>query len=171
MCFEFPGNQETGTDTVPVHMRSCIMLSLTARCVLSHHRRIVNSCSSRPIGVFGGHLRDVKVHSELRHYWWPGMRGDVSQWSRGCLVCATHNTGRAVRPPLTPIPVAGPLDSIGVNFLDLWMVISTLLCSWTISLNGQRFPRCPRSDCSNHCQVTSGGSRQSTWSASRSTIE
>ena len=43
-------------------------------------------------GVFGGHLRDVKVHSELqRHYWWPGMRGDVSQWSRGCLVCATQH--------------------------------------------------------------------------------
>ena len=70
-------------------------------------------------GVFGGHLRDVKVHSELqRHYWWPGMRGDVSQWSRGCLVCATHNTGRAVRPPLTPIPVAGPFDRIGVDVIQ-----------------------------------------------------
>ena len=45
------------------------------------------------------------------------MRGDVSQWSRGCLVCATHNTGRAVRPPLTPIPVAGPFDRIGVDVI------------------------------------------------------
>jgi hypothetical protein len=25
-------------------------------------------------GVFGGHLRDAKIHGELsRRYWWPGM--------------------------------------------------------------------------------------------------
>ena len=31
------------------------------------------------VGSFGGHLRNVKVHSELqRHYWWPGMRKDGS---------------------------------------------------------------------------------------------
>ena len=29
-------------------------------------------------GVFGGHLRETKIHSELsRHYWWPGMRKDI----------------------------------------------------------------------------------------------
>jgi len=28
-------------------------------------------------GVYGGHLRDAKVYSELqRHYWWPKMRSD-----------------------------------------------------------------------------------------------
>ena len=37
-------------------------------------------------GRFGGHLGEVKVHSELqRHYWWPGMHKDVSKWSRVCL--------------------------------------------------------------------------------------
>ena len=31
-------------------------------------------------GRFGAHLSDVKVYSELRkHYWWPGMRGNVTQ--------------------------------------------------------------------------------------------
>ena len=70
-------------------------------------------------GRFGGHLRDVKVHSELRrHYWWPGMRKDVSSWSRSCLVCATHSTGRPTRPPLTPIPVAGPWDRVGVDVIQ-----------------------------------------------------
>ena len=29
---------------------------------------------------------------------------------RGCLACATYSTGRAVRPPLTPIPVAEPVS-------------------------------------------------------------
>ena len=58
-------------------------------------------------GIFGAHLGDVKVYSELRsNYWWPGMRSDVTRWTRGCLVCATHNVGRAVKAPLTPIPVS-----------------------------------------------------------------
>ena len=70
-------------------------------------------------GRFGGHLGDVKVHSELqRHYWWPEMRKDVSRWCKGCLVCATRSPGRAVKPPLTPIPVAGPFDRIGVDVIQ-----------------------------------------------------
>ena len=70
-------------------------------------------------GTFGAHLRDAKVFSELqRHYWWLGMRSDIARWSRGCLVCATHSTGRAVHPPLTPIPVAGPFDRVGVDVIQ-----------------------------------------------------
>ena len=58
-------------------------------------------------GVFGGHSRDGKVFSELQqHYWWRGMRADITKWSRGCLTCATYSTGRAVYSPLSPIPVA-----------------------------------------------------------------
>ena len=54
-------------------------------------------------GVFGGHLRDGKVFSELqRHYWCRGMRADITKWSHGCLTCATYSTGRAVHSPLTP---------------------------------------------------------------------
>ena len=71
-------------------------------------------------GVFGGHLGEVKVHGELqRHYWWKGMRTDIARWTRGCLVCATHSTGRAPRPPLTPLPVAGPFDRVGVDVVQL----------------------------------------------------
>ena len=37
-------------------------------------------------GRFGAHLSDVKVHSELRrHYWWTGMRRDITSWTRACL--------------------------------------------------------------------------------------
>ena len=70
-------------------------------------------------GVFGAHLSDTKVYTELRrHYWWTGMRRDISCWTRGCLVCATRCVGRVVRPPLTPIPVAGPFDRVGVDIIQ-----------------------------------------------------
>jgi hypothetical protein len=70
-------------------------------------------------GVFGAHLSGTKVHSELRHhYWWAGMRSDITRWTRGCLVCNTHSPGRAVRAPLAPIPVAGPFDRVGVDVIQ-----------------------------------------------------
>ena len=70
-------------------------------------------------GQFGGHLGGTKVHSQLqKHYWWRGMRADITRWSRACLVCATYNSGRAVRPPLSPIPVAGPFDRVGVDVIQ-----------------------------------------------------
>ena len=46
------------------------------------------------------------------------MRKDIGNWNRGCLVCASHTTGRATRPPLTPIPVAGAFDRIGVDVIQ-----------------------------------------------------
>ena len=70
-------------------------------------------------GRFGAHLSDAKVFSKLRrHYWWDGMRRDVTHWTRGCIVCTTRSVGRAVRPPLTPTPVAGPFDRIGVDVIQ-----------------------------------------------------
>ena len=48
-------------------------------------------------GKFGAHLSDFKVHSQLlRHYWWEGMRKDITKWTRACLVCTTRSAGRAV---------------------------------------------------------------------------
>ena len=70
-------------------------------------------------GVLGAHLREVKIHSELsRHYWWPGMRGDIRAWCAACLTCVTRGTSRAHRAPLTPIPVAGPFDRVGVDVIQ-----------------------------------------------------
>ena len=69
-------------------------------------------------GIYGGHLRESKVHSELgKHYWWPGMHGDIVNWCKACLVCATRHVGRAVKPLLTPIPVSGPFDRVGVDII------------------------------------------------------
>jgi hypothetical protein len=70
-------------------------------------------------GKFGAHLSDCKVHSQLlRHYWWEGMRKDITNWTRACLVCTTRSAGRAVRPPLSPIPVSGPFDRVGVDVIQ-----------------------------------------------------
>ena len=71
-------------------------------------------------GLFGGHLREAQMHSELsRHYWWPGMRAEIAHMCRSCLTCAVRNVGRPVKPPLTPIPVNGPFDRVGVDVLQL----------------------------------------------------
>ena len=48
---------------------------------------------------FGAHLGDAKVYSEIKkHYWWVGMRRDITRWTRGCIVCVTQSVGRAVKP-------------------------------------------------------------------------
>ena len=83
----------------------------------SYRRRLFEEAHA---GVCGAHLSDVKVHSTLRrHYWWGGMRRDITSWTRSCLICATYSPGRKYKPPLTPIPVAGPFDRIGVDVLQL----------------------------------------------------
>lgn len=69
-------------------------------------------------GKCGGHLKDAKMYGQLkRHYWWPKMRRDVTDWCRGCLTCATRNVGRHIQVPLTPIPVGGPFDRVGVDVI------------------------------------------------------
>ena len=69
-------------------------------------------------GIFGGHLGDAKVYSELLcHYWWPKMRSDNTHWSRICLTCATYGRGQTVHSPLTPIPVSGPFDRVGIDVI------------------------------------------------------
>ena len=65
------------------------------------------------------HLRYAKVYGQLsRHYWWPRMRSDIVEWCRSCLTCARRRIGRQERPPLTPIPVAGSFDRIGVDVIQ-----------------------------------------------------
>ena len=45
----------------------------------SHRERLFKEMHN---GRFGAHLSATKVHSELRrHYWWPGMRRDITQWT------------------------------------------------------------------------------------------
>ena len=70
-------------------------------------------------GKFGAHLRDAKVHGDITARW-PRMRANISEWCQGCLAyaCVTHQPGRAVQPPLTPISVEGPFHWVGVNVIQ-----------------------------------------------------
>ena len=47
------------------------------------------------------------------------MRADIVSWCRECQICAAHRVGHPVRPLLTPIPVAGPFDQVGVDLLEM----------------------------------------------------
>ena len=47
------------------------------------------------------------------------MRRDIAHWCRACLTCASRYPGRPIRPQLTPIPVSGPFDRVGVDVLQL----------------------------------------------------
>ena len=47
-----------------------------------------------------------------------GWEGDIIRWCKSCLTCVSHQVGRAIKPPLTPIPVAGPFDRVGVDVIQ-----------------------------------------------------
>ena len=103
-------------------IEDCVLYRVESDCTL----RVIPPSSMREklfseahSGKFGADLSDTKVHSELhKHYWWKGMRSDITRWSRTCLTCATHSSGRATRPPLSPIPVGGPFDRVGVDVIQ-----------------------------------------------------
>ena len=46
------------------------------------------------------------------------MRFDIVTWCRSCLICTRRRIGKAEVPPLTPIPVAGSFDRVGVDVIQ-----------------------------------------------------
>ena len=57
----------------------------------------------------------------------------------GCENCLQCRAGHATLPSMTPIPVGGPFEKMGVDDLQqLTMVSSTWSYSWTTSQSGQR---------------------------------
>ena len=45
------------------------------------------------------------------------MCADINTWCQECKTCAAHNVRQGIKSPLTPIPVAGPFDRVGVDFI------------------------------------------------------
>ena len=69
-------------------------------------------------GKFAGHLRDAKIHGQLsKTYWWPHMRKDITSWCRACEICTSRHVGKPIKPFLTPIPVGGPFDQVGMDII------------------------------------------------------
>ena len=46
------------------------------------------------------------------------MRTDIIHWLRLCTICASRQVGRPLHPLLTPLPVGGPFDRIGVDVIQ-----------------------------------------------------
>ena len=80
-----------------------------------------NLLSEAHAGLFSGHLSERKIYDRLRRqYWWRGMRTDVRRFCRSCISCVSRRgPGRAVRPPLCPIPVEKPFHRIAVDVLKM----------------------------------------------------
>ena len=51
------------------------------------------------------------------------MRKEVTHFCRSCETCASCNVGRPIKPYLTPIPVAGPFDRVGVDMIKLFPAV------------------------------------------------
>ena len=63
-------------------------------------------------------MRDAKIRSQIaKTYWWPNMHSDISRWCRACEICASRPVGRPTKPQLTPIPVGGAFDRVGVDVI------------------------------------------------------
>ena len=111
--------------------------SLKIAVPVSDHERLFNEAHA---GEFGGHLREVKMYSQLNHhYWWPGMRRDIVNWCHACFVCATRSVGKPIKSLLTPIPVSGPFDRVGVYVQSQTVEIALPLYLWTTLPNGRKY--------------------------------
>ena len=68
-------------------------------------------------GRFAGHLSQ-KVYDRLRRYvWWRGVRSDVHDYCKSCLVCMSRKGG--CRPFRPSIPVSGPFHCLAVDIPQL----------------------------------------------------
>ena len=64
-----------------------------------------------------GHLSANKVESNAKqHMFWPGMRADITDYTRRCQVCIKRS--RPAREPLQPHEIPnGPWQKLGMDFL------------------------------------------------------
>ena len=70
---------------------------------------------------FAGHFAAKKMIQRIKQfYYWQGLRSDVHKKCSSCVTCASVR-GQANRgkPPLVSIPVGGPFDMIGMDFVEL----------------------------------------------------
>ena len=64
----------------------------------------------------GGHLGITKTLEKTRsRFYWPDMRADVERWCRECDNCAQVKPGPGYKARLTQVPVAAPLDRVGID--------------------------------------------------------
>ena len=72
-------------------------------------------------GIFAGHFGYKRMYSRLKpYYYWKGMSSDILKKCESCVDCASvQGQGFKGRPPLVNIPVGGPFECIGMDFVEL----------------------------------------------------
>ena len=59
------------------------------------------------------------VHQKMKYYYWEGMSGDVCKKCESCVDCASvQGQGFKGTPPLVSIPVGGPFECVGMDFVE-----------------------------------------------------
>ena len=72
-------------------------------------------------GVFASHFAYKKMQQKLKkYYYWKGMSSDIMRKCESCVDCASVQ-GQGVKgtPPLMSIPIGGPFECIGMDFVEL----------------------------------------------------
>ena len=91
------------------------------RCVVvPHHLRqkLLDEHHDLP---FAGHFAVKRMVQRIKQfYYWNGLRSDVYKKCSSCVTCASvRGQGNRGKPPLVNIPVGGPFDMIGMDFVEL----------------------------------------------------
>ena len=70
---------------------------------------------------FAGHFAEKKMVQRIKQfYYWQGLRSDVHKKCASCVTCASvRGQGSRGKPPLVSIPLGGPFDMIGMDFVEL----------------------------------------------------
>ena len=71
-------------------------------------------------GVFAGHFAYKKMCKKVRqYYYWKGMFNDIMKKCQSCVTCASvQGQGFKGIPPLVSIPVGGPFECVGMDFVE-----------------------------------------------------
>ena len=71
-------------------------------------------------GVFAGHFAYKKMYQRMKkYYYWEGMSGDICKKCESCVDCASvQGQGFKGTPPLVSIPVGGPFECVGMDFVE-----------------------------------------------------
>ena len=71
--------------------------------------------------AYAGHFSMKKMtHRLSQYFFWNGMKGDIYRKYAVCVTCASvKGQGSRERPTLVSIPVRGPFECIGMDFVEL----------------------------------------------------
>ena len=87
--------------------------------VLQHlKKRIIDETHD---AAYAGHFSVKKITQCISQYlYWSGMKGDIYKKCASCVTCASvGGKGPRERPTLISIPVGGPFECIGMNFVEM----------------------------------------------------